>query len=425
MPRKDSVSVLACDTIAQGRQALVFVNAKRSAQKVALDIAKHCTHQHVTLAQRIQNVLSQPTDQCRALAQCVQKGIAFHHAGLAPEQKQLIEDHFRKGDIHIIVCTPTLAVGVDLPAYRVIIRDLKRFSGSWGMQYIPVLEYQQMAGRAGRPGKETLGQAICVASSAKEVQTIEEKFIYGQVEPIYSKLAVEPVLRTYVLSLLAMGVVQDKQSLLRFFAQTFWAQQYQDMDKLSFIIDKVVQLLQSYHFLDDTLHVTPLGHRVSELYLDPLTAHHIIEGTKNIDTFSIQSIIQLLCNTLEIRPLPTIKKHEQEKYLSAEYPILGQEPSWYDFEYESFLQSLKLTACIHDWLEEYDEEHIMSTYDIRPGELHAKLNIVDWLLYCASQLCQTHKKEWYDVRIRSKYGVKEELLPLLRFKGIGRKRARI
>src|SRR5690606_22277288 len=146
-------------------------------------------------------------------------------------------------------------------------------------------------------------------------EQLEARFIYGEVEPIYSKLAVEPVLRTYVLALLAMGVVNNKNSLIAFFENTFWAQQYQDMEKLTFIIERVVSLLQSYGLLTDALAVTALGHRVSQFYIDPLTANHIISGLQNVEPAQPFSYIHLLCNTLDMRPLPTIKKAEQQRYI--------------------------------------------------------------------------------------------------------------
>ena len=158
----DSTTNLAFDTLKKKKQALVFVNTKRSAEKVAEEIAKKIkeTNEHLTLLRdQALGVLGKPTRQCERLARCLEKGIAFHHAGLHAKQKELIEDHFRSGTIRIISCTPTLAAGLDLPAFRTIIRDLKRYTGR-GMAYIPVLEFLQMAGRAGRPKFDKFGESM-------------------------------------------------------------------------------------------------------------------------------------------------------------------------------------------------------------------------------------------------------------------------
>jgi helicase len=192
---KEPVLDIALDTIAQGKQAIVFVNSKRSAESVAEKIAKKLNpskkekEYYSKLSEKVLKTLSTPTRQCKRLALCIENGIAFHHAGLHSEQRKLIEQNFRERKIKVICATPTLAQGVDLPAYRTIIRDLKRFT-SRGMRSIPVLEYEQQSGRAGRPGMEKLGQAIVFAKDEKDKKYLVKKYIKGEPEDIISKLAV-------------------------------------------------------------------------------------------------------------------------------------------------------------------------------------------------------------------------------------------
>ncbi|MBN1644805.1 hypothetical protein JW851_02030, partial [Candidatus Woesearchaeota archaeon] len=145
----DSITNLALDTLKNNKQALIFVNTKRSAEKCAEEISKKLKDSPkwlIELSNLSLKAVSKPTKQCKRLSTCLEKGIAFHHASLHSKQKELIESNFRKGNIKIICCTPTLAAGLDLPAFRAIIRDVKRYTGR-GMQNIPVLEYLQMAGR--------------------------------------------------------------------------------------------------------------------------------------------------------------------------------------------------------------------------------------------------------------------------------------
>src|SRR3989338_3512309 len=225
---------LAFDTLKMGKQALIFANTKRSAEKTAEEIAKQIVDGNENLlkiAMEAKGSLSTPTRQCERLSYCLRKGIAFHHAGLTQKQKEIVEDNFRKGTVKIICCTPTLAYGVDLPAFRVIIKDLKRY-GHHGLAWIPVMDYQQICGRAGRPKYDNLGEAICVLSGDKDRDEIIERFINGDPEDVVSKLAVEPVLRTAILSLIATRFITDRASLTEFFSGTFWAQQYGDLAKL-------------------------------------------------------------------------------------------------------------------------------------------------------------------------------------------------
>src|SRR3989344_2190775 len=239
---------LALDTIRIGKQALVFVNSRPSAEKTAEDISKKINAESSDLdklALDIMEALSKPTKQCERLARCIKKGIAFHHSGLVPIQKTIVENAFRKGLVKIICCTPTLAAGVDLPSYRTIIRDLKRYGGR-GLDWIPVLEYLQMAGRSGRPSYDNEGQAIAIASTENEAQVITERYIYGEPEEIFSKLAVEPVLRVYVLSSIASQVTNTRGKLREFFMKTFWAKQFQDEKRLYAILDRMVKLLEEW-----------------------------------------------------------------------------------------------------------------------------------------------------------------------------------
>jgi helicase len=138
---------LVLDTLEKNKQALVFCNTRKTAESTAEKIAdeiKGKNNELELLSEKILKVLSTPTKQCKRLAYCIKKGIAFHHAGLVSEQRQIVEDSFRKGIIKIICATPTLSFGLNLPAFRSIIKDLKRYGGRWGMEYIPTLEYHQM-----------------------------------------------------------------------------------------------------------------------------------------------------------------------------------------------------------------------------------------------------------------------------------------
>lgn len=450
----DELQRLALETVQKNKQALIFLPSRASAEKTAEDIAEVLSSHLPELAASVENALSTPTKQCKRLALCITKGVAFHHAGLVAKQRELIEDEFRKGTIRVICATPTLAAGVSTPAFRVIIKSLKRYTGNWGMDWIPVLEYLQMAGRAGRPEYEAFGEAIVLAKDQKEKEEIHSRYICGKPESIYSKLAVEPVLRTHLLSLIATGTIRDEQSMKEFFSATFWAQQYSDFAELGNIMNRMLQLLESWAFVttgrpksesdfvaasalhtsEKSLRATALGKRVSELYLDPLTARHLLDSLQNYRVENeVFSLLFMLCHTLEMRPLLRTKSKEEEKMqdeLTKRYEaLLEKEPSAYDPEYEEFLYAFKTALFFEAWIHERDEDYLLETFDIRPGEVRAKLEIADWLLYASEELGKLLDRreavrDLRKLRIRMKYGAKEELLPLLKLKSIGRIRAR-
>ena len=449
---ESAVLNIALDTLKISKQALIFVNTKKSAEKTAEEISKKIkTDSEILklLAEDALNALSRPTKQCERLAFCLKKGIAFHHAGLVERQRNLIEENFRNGTIKIICSTPTLSLGVDLPAYRAIIKDLRRYT-LHGLTWIPVLDYLQMSGRAGRPNYDKEGQAIAIALTGGEKEKIEERYLNGLPEEIYSKLAVEPVLRTYVLSLIAANFITTKKQLFDFFDRTFYAHQFKDLRRLHATISKVIDMLDEWEFIirsgddfesanelkDEKFKTTLIGKRVAELYVDPLTACFIITCLRNasdkrVDAFSF---LQMMSHTLEIRPMLKVGIREydkiQEAMLELSDFLLEQEPSMYEPDYEDFLNSVKTALMFNAWINEQDEEFLLEEYNIRPGELKTKLDIADWLLYATEEICkimhyQSLIKEIVKLRLRIKYGVKEELLPLVRLENIGRVRARI
>ncbi len=446
-PTANDTINLALDTLQIQKQALIFLGTKQSAEKTAEEIAKKIkTNDPVLdkLALDALHALSKPTKQCERLATCMKKGIAFHHSGLVRQQREAIENSFREGKIRIICSTPTLAMGLDLPAYRAIIRDLKRY-GNTGMQWIPVLEYLQMSGRAGRPKFDTEGQAIAMAGLDKS--EIYERYILGEPESIYSKLAVEPALRTYLLSLISTRFVKTRSEIFSFFSKTFWAHQYKDMEKLKATIMKMLRLLEEWEFitagseftdaseLDSEQKILPTsaGKRVAELYLDPLTAHHIINCMKKVESPEPFPCLLMVASTLEMRPLlrAGTKDYEdiQEALISNEGKLLQEEPSMYDEGYDDFAGAVKTAMFLSEWIEEKDEEYLLEKFRIRPGEIHAKIDVADWLLYSATELgrllqLRDATRELMKIRFRVRNGVKEELLQLLKFKGIGRVRAR-
>jgi helicase len=307
-----------------------------------------------------------------------------------------------------------------------------------------------MAGRAGRPKFDKYGEAIAIAKTKPAKKEIQERYVKGEPEEIFSKLAVEPVLRTYILSLIATGFVKTEKDMIKFFSKTFWAYQYQDMSKLSTIIRRMLGLLEDYKFIKSNeeqeefqsaadmynynYQPTRIGKRVAELYIDPLTAHFLIESIEKATKKQLNefSFLQVISHTLEIRPLLRVRVKEYdiiEEELLKQSDHLLEIMQMYDPDYDDYLNSVKTAMFFKDWINEKDEEYLLETYNIRPGEIRVKQSLADWLLYCTEELTRMleHKeiiKEIIKLRLRLKNGAKEELLPLLRLKNIGRVRAR-
>ncbi|MBW2995194.1 hypothetical protein KY312_02490, partial [Candidatus Woesearchaeota archaeon] len=135
MKHKNEPTVnLVVDTINRKKQALVFVNSKKRAEKTAEDISKSITiksKELETLSEQLKNSLERPTKQCTRLADCAKKGVVFHHAGLVAKQRALIEDSFRQGLIKIICCTPTLCISKDTKLWHGVFEtEVSKFKNS-------------------------------------------------------------------------------------------------------------------------------------------------------------------------------------------------------------------------------------------------------------------------------------------------------
>ncbi len=431
--------LLTEETVSRDKQALIFLSSRRNAEKTAEEtgkfVKKFLTEEEKVLLQdiseKILSVPSHPTRQCRRLAECVKNGTAFHHAGLQNGQRTIIEDYFRQNLIKIVSATPTLAAGVNLPAWRVIIRDAKRYQSGYGSVYIPVLEYQQMSGRAGRPRYDREGESILIGRNERDAEELAERFLMGEAENIYSKLSVEPVLRTHVLSLIAT-TVRNEEQLMDFFSDTLFAHQYGDISRIKNMLCGIVEKLEEQNFIkrDRGFEVTRMGKRVAELYLDPETAHRLICGMRHgLESFDY---LLLISSTSEMGPF-RIRKSELEKLeekLALREDIGIEIPGNWDLEYDNFLCYFKTALALEEWMNERGEDFLMDNYGVTPGGLRSKVDIADWLLYSCQELSnllrlREESKKIRKIRTRMKYGIKEELVSLVKLREIGRARARI
>jgi helicase len=435
------------NTLNLRKQALLFVSTRKNAESLAERLSE-LVNQKLTknekeelkkLADEIENVLESPTKQCKKIAKCVRNGVAFHHAGLLYKQKSLIEENFRKGLIKVIVATVTLAYGVNLPSFRVVMRDLKRYYPGIGAEFVPILEVQQMLGRAGRPKYDSFGEGIILAKSEEEAEELTEYYIHGEPEEITSKLAVEPVLRMHVLALIATEFCKSNKSLVDFFSKTFFAFQYGKIDEIEEKLDEILNLLKKWKFIEikkDKLIATIIGKRVSQLYIDPLTASIFIDSLKKAIKKEIEpfSFLQVICSVPEMRPLLSVKvseSNEIEKFILKNKSLFLQKvPKFEEWEFEEFMKTVKTALMFDAWINEASEDEILNRYKVAPGELRSRLEIADWLVYSLHELAlllgyKEILKHIRKLRVRLQYGVKEELIPLVKLKDIGRVRARI
>jgi helicase len=437
---------IALDVLSTGGQALIFTETRRSAVEMGRKasvaaksrLSKPEERALGAIAERILST-GEKTRLSEALAMQVAGGAGFHHAGLAGIHRGIVEDAFREGRIKVLAATPTLAAGVNLPARAVVISSYERYEAGYGRYPISVLEYKQFCGRAGRPKYDKFGEALLIARNPDEAEWLMENYVLAQPEKLWSKLAAERVLRPHVLSTIAAGYAHSEEGLYNFFARTFYAHQYGPRliktkigDILRFLFKEEMVLMEG-----KDLSATKFGKRVSELYIDPMSAVILRDGLYNrAKKMTDLSVLHLISKTPDLSPRPRPRGGEVDKLsLLAEqrsdeftYPIPTQ------FEdpvaYEEFLGELKAAQVLSDWIDERTEDQILETRKVEPGDLLRLVQGSEWLILATQELGRLfgHKDllaplEMLKVRLAK--GVRPELVKLTTLEGVGRVRARM
>jgi len=440
---KKSVERLVEESIKNGGQVLVFVNTRRSTVSVANKLGiivkdllnKKETKEIDSLLTEVKKQLPETTSVDKKLFNCLKNGVAFHNAGLSSIQRRTVESSFKNRIIKCIVATPTLAAGINIPAQRVIIRDLWRYDPNFGMHPIPILEYKQQAGRAGRPRYDKFGEAITIAKNETQMDEIFTNYVLGDTEPIYSKLGSQSALRMHLLAAVATGFVDSLEGIYNFVDSTFYSFQA-DVSTLKDEINTAVDFLENNGFIeeinDEKYMATMLGMRTSSLYIDPLSALQLkkaLEKSCGRDLSSI-SFLHAVCSTPDVRSLYLRKSDTwvEEKAEKQKSKFLLDVPLVSSEEYEWFLSDLKTATLVEDWVNETPEDGIVNRFNVGPGDIHNIVEMVQWLLHAAREFARMYNfdcvSDISDLLLRVQNGCKKELLNLISLKNIGRIRAR-
>ncbi len=198
--RKDQLLNIALDSVHSQEQVLIFNPSRRSAVATAERIGKsieslieprEAKHLNDLSSQIVLN-LSDPLSS--KLAETIKRGVTFHHAGLNTRQRDLVEKAFKKGLIKVLCATPTLSSGVNLPAKRVVVSSVYRYSIEEGSHPIKTLEYKQMC--------LTKNSTILTPTSDEKIQSLtkgdvvigyspEAQLVHDEVNEVFERTAKE------------------------------------------------------------------------------------------------------------------------------------------------------------------------------------------------------------------------------------------
>ena len=426
---------LGIQCVQEGGQSLIFAEtrtrSKSLATKAVDGVEKLLAKKDLDDLEKISKKIltsNEQTDLVKTLAILVKKGVAFHHAGLNQTCRQIIESEFRNGKIKLLSSTPTLAAGVNLPARRVVISNISRYNAKVGANKpISVLEYKQLCGRAGRPQYDKFGESIIIGNGNKE--EIIEFYIKGEPEPIESKISDDKSLRTHVLSVIVTNPGIKKEEILDFFLQTLGGLQSRK-STLKFAIDIALRFLSSQFLVIEKncrYAATEFGKKTSMLYIDPLTATYFRDSIENVSKKGKHTLgfLYVITNSEEFFPKFSMRNKDFElaSLMIENHKSEILEPiSEYDCS--------RSLIALQSWITESSETSLSDTLGIESGDMHRMVENANWLTYCLREIAKHVERadlleELENLRRRIVYGIREELLDLVKVKGIGRVRARV
>ncbi|MEM2233799.1 MAG: DEAD/DEAH box helicase [Nitrososphaerota archaeon] len=410
---------LALWTHLSGGQAMVYAPARRIAESLAEQVAK-AMRNRFRPTRELEDLASQlhGTELDEALRSLMLRGAAFHHAGLSAQQRRVVEEAFRERLLPVIVATPTLSAGVNLPARTVIVPDARR-----GQLEMSVMDYKQLVGRAGRPGYDEFGLGVLVARGPRRARELMRRYVLAEPEPIGSRLADLRSLRFHVLGLVASGI-RSIDSLKSFASRTLAALQLgrQAMERA---VSDAVSWLEAVGMLrkagPSLIAPTRLGRRVAELYVMPETALVLLRDMRSVlareqdpDRWTLLALLSI-CSTPDV-----------PEVTGLQLPLDEQPPRELAVRGSAYVRALALRA----WIEEESENSIYLRYGAGPGDVHVLAEAATWIAQAASQLAlvvgmSDQFRLFEQLARRIEHGVRPELLELVQIPGVGRVRARV
>ncbi|CAI5529834.1 unnamed protein product [Closterium sp. Naga37s-1] len=319
------------------KPVLVFVSSRRQTRLTALDLI-----QYAAADERPQQFVHASEEEMEAhvamassaeLKHTLQFGIGLHHAGLTQGDRSLVETLFAERKIQVLVCTSTLAWGVNLPAHLVVVKGTEYFDGKQ-KRYVemPITDVLQMMGRAGRPQFDNEAKAVILVHEPKK--SFYKKFLY---EPFPVESSLHLVLHDHLNAEVAGGSIASVQDAMDYLTWTFFFRRllcnpsFYGLSDTSaesvnvFLSDLVSRTLSDLDAAgcvalqeDGSVDPLPPGLIASQYYLHFTTAALF---TANLTSppaaaaITLETVLHVLCGAAEFDELPV--RHNEE-FVNAE-----------------------------------------------------------------------------------------------------------
>lgn len=444
--KNDVIVKIVEKAIEDNSQALSFVSTRRFTESLATYVAKKIDkkttkeqkHKFKQVADKLLEVPkkkgSLPTTTCLKLAEAAEKGVVFHHAGLFNEQKEIIEEEFRNGNILMITATPSLMYGVNLPSKYVVIRDHTRWTSN-GPASIPVFDYEQMSGRAGRPQYDDVGYSYLVAKTMDEAFDLEARYIDGEIELTNSKLIDnKDAIYKQIIAQIASSLSKNLDDLNDFFGKTLYGFQMKNnpsmsmfaQDSLNWELESALEFLLQNGIIRATpegLKTTDFGNLIAKSNYAVETAVKIKEYVSTMEKLNTAEMIYALAETPDL-PLISFKGRKSKDPVRDKLSECGL--------FAVDIGNPEATAVsLIEWIDERNEYEIENAYNVYSASTRRSAYEASRLVKFAKNTLEvlgnySNLKDMDYLSARLYYGVKEDIIPLVvGVKRLGRKRARL
>lgn len=444
--KNDVIVKIVEKAIEDNSQALSFVSTRRFTESLATYVAKKIdkktTNEQKQKFKRVADKLlevpkkkgSLPTTTCLKLAEAAEKGVVFHHAGLFNEQKEIIEDEFRNGNILMITATPSLMYGVNLPSKYVVIRDHTRWTSN-GPASIPVFDYEQMSGRAGRPQYDDVGYSYLVAKTMDEAFDLEARYVNGEIELTNSKLIDnKDAIYKQIIAQIASSLSKNLDDLNDFFGKTLYGFQMKNnpsmsmfaQDSLNWELESALEFLLQNGIIRATpegLKTTDFGNLIAKSNYAVETAVKIKEYVSTMEKLNPAEMIYALAETPDL-PLISFKGRKSKDPVRDKLSECGL--------FAVDIGNPEATAVsLIEWIDERNEYEIENAYNVYSASTRRSAYEASRLVKFAKNTLEvlgnySNLKDMDYLSARLYYGVKEDIIPLVvGVKRLGRKRARL
>ncbi|HVZ70942.1 MAG TPA: DEAD/DEAH box helicase [Polyangia bacterium] len=435
-------------------QVLAFVPDRSSTVQFARVVAGRVTG--AAAVQALEELRQfEETHAREALLEVLGSGLAFHNSDLSPEERDLVERHFRSGAIRCLFSTSTLAVGMNLPVRNVVLDGRKweylRRYGRWSLEDISKSEYENMSGRAGRLSLvNDFGRSILVTYSPFEAEVWLRFYAGSEFEDIRPTLGDAP-LEDHVLDVLASGLATTRTEveellLSSYTGQVYWAQRI-SRDEFTASLAKATDLLVAAGLVErkgESLAINVVGRACAAKGIGAKTGIALASWARDAAA--------LMPSELEILTVAsftdagngvyvTVSKEERYK---ADYrgqlltravkagvanrPIFGGLAAQTNAAEFEAVKAIKKTLLLIDWIAETTTKDLEAQYHVWAGGIRRIGEEYGWLVDALGAIGRACG--WSDERAdavsrladRLAHGVREDAVAVaqLRARGVGR-----